>query len=114
LGPRDFGAHRQHLQRPGACCISASGAVGGGGALRPRPREVQFPALWAERARRLCAFIRDPRGGLGTSHVICLQEYTFEPGWQKIFHEMLGADYHFYGAQRPKKQDGCLTLLRKG
>ena len=49
-------------------------------------READDDKLWLARGRRQAAFVAD---ALGAADVICLQEWFFEPRWQKLFEEAL-------------------------
>lgn len=50
-----------------------------------------------------------------SSDVICLQEYWFEPGYDKIFRSALGDTYDFHTVRRTgDKGDGVAVLLRRG
>mmetsp|Transcript_12581 Transcript_12581/g.16360 ORF Transcript_12581/g.16360 Transcript_12581/m.16360 type:complete len:436 (+) Transcript_12581:127-1434(+) len=94
-----------------APCYKRIGGKALGGSLKPRPREAQFPELWKDRASKLANFLVT---SLEDSDIICLQEYWFEPGFQKIFQRALSRRYHFFGACRTgNKSDGLLMLLDK-
>ena len=54
-------------------------SVGGG-------RESDIDELWLARAQRQASFVAET---LGAADVICLQEWFFEPRWQKLFEEAL-------------------------
>ena len=64
-------------------------SVGGG-------RESDIDELWLARGQRQASFVAD---ALGAADVICLQEWFFEPRWQKVFEEALPS-HRLYTARR--------------
>jgi len=75
------------------------------------PRESEFSPLWKSRVINTLDFIEKD---LVTSDIICLQEYWFEPVYQKLFHERFGSDFEFLTKKRPgEKTDGLAILVRK-
>ena len=49
-------------------------------------READDDATWLARGARLADFVAET---LGSSDALCLQEWFFEPRWQKLFEEAL-------------------------
>lgn len=73
-------------------------------------RESESVPLWRRRMKQVIGEISECRP---TPHIICLQEFWFNPDCIEMFRDAFGTAYTFSLARRPGKEDGLATLVRK-